>query len=63
MREHTGPVALVAKRIPREVLEALYGLSIKVRSIGEGGDGNVTAEDLLIAYASMWCLWCDWSFH
>lgn len=53
MREHTGPVALVVKRIPRDVLEALYGLSIKVRGIEEGGDGNVTAEDLLIAYASM----------
>lgn len=50
MREHTGPVALVAKRIPKDVLEALYGLSIKVE---EGGNGNVTAEDLLIAYASM----------
>lgn len=51
MREHTGPTALVVKRIPRGVLEALYGLSIKVRSAEEGGDGNVTAEDLLVAYA------------
>lgn len=53
MREHTGPVALVVKRIPKDVLEALYGLSIKVSGVEEGGDGNVTAEDLLIAYASM----------
>lgn len=53
MREHTGPVALVVRRIPKDVLQALYGLSIKVRSTEEGGDGNVTAEDLLIAYASM----------
>ncbi|KAH0826610.1 hypothetical protein J3R83DRAFT_4974 [Lanmaoa asiatica] len=48
---YTGPVALVVKRIPKDVLEVSYGLSIKVRSIEEGGDGNVTAEDLLIAYA------------
>ncbi|KAF8137485.1 hypothetical protein EV363DRAFT_1318116 [Boletus edulis] len=51
MREHTGPVALVVKMVPKAVLEALYGLSIKVRGVEEGGDGNVTAEDLLIAYA------------
>jgi len=51
MREHTGPVALVVKRIPKNVLEALYGLSIKTSSVEEGGDGNATAEDLLIAYA------------
>jgi large subunit GTPase 1 len=53
MREHTGPVALAVKRIPKGVLEALYGLSIKVSSVEEGGDGNVTAENFLIAYASM----------
>lgn len=53
MREHTGPVALVVKRLPKNVLEASYGLSIKVSGVEEGGDGNVTAEDLLIAYASM----------
>ncbi|KAG8216858.1 hypothetical protein J3R82DRAFT_7121 [Butyriboletus roseoflavus] len=51
MREYTGPVALVVRRIPKDVLGALYGLSIKVRSVEEDGDGNVTAEDLLIAYA------------
>jgi large subunit GTPase 1 len=51
MREHTGPVALAVKRIPKGVLEALYGLSIKVSSVEEGGDGNVTAENFLIAYA------------
>ena len=52
MREHTGPVGLVTKRIPKNVLEAFYGLRIKVKGAEEGGDGNVTAEDLLIAYAS-----------
>ncbi|KAH7930544.1 P-loop containing nucleoside triphosphate hydrolase protein [Leucogyrophana mollusca] len=51
MREHSGPTALVTKRIPREVLEATYGLAIKVKGIEEGGDGSVTAEDFLISYA------------
>jgi large subunit GTPase 1 len=52
LREHTGPTALVVKRIPKGVLESIYGLSIRTRSAEEGGDGNITAEDLLIAYAS-----------
>ena len=52
LREHTGPTALVVRRIPKEVVEAIYGLSIRSKSIEEGGDGKVTAEDLLIAYAS-----------
>lgn len=52
MKEHTGPAALVVRRIPREVLEATYGLSIKVKAVEEGGDGKVGAEDFLIAYAS-----------
>lgn len=52
LREHTGPVALVVRRLPREILEATYGLTIKVRGVEEGGDGNVKAEDFLQAYAS-----------
>ena len=52
MREYTGPVALVAKRLPKEVLEATYGLTIGTRNVEEGGDGNITAENLLVAYAS-----------
>lgn len=52
MKEYTGPVSLVVQRIPREVLEATYGLSIKVRGIEEGGNGLITAENFLIAYAS-----------
>ncbi|KAJ7655003.1 hypothetical protein DFH06DRAFT_1201312 [Mycena polygramma] len=51
MKEHTGPAALVVKRIPKEVLEATYGLAIKVKGVDEGGDGQVTAENFLIAYA------------
>ena len=52
LREYTGPSALVVKRIPKEVLEATYGLSIKTKSRDDGGDGQVTASSLLKAYAS-----------
>lgn len=53
MREYRGPVGLVTKRIPRGVLEAKYGLTIRHRGTEEGGDGadEVLAEDLLVAYA------------
>ncbi|CAK7224034.1 hypothetical protein SCUCBS95973_005383 [Sporothrix curviconia] len=51
LREFTGPAALVATRIPKTFLEAVYGIHIRTKNITEGGDGNVTAEDLLMAYA------------
>ena len=52
MREHTGPIALVVKRIPKAVLDATYGLDIRTRSAEEGGNGQIVPEDLLVAYAS-----------
>ncbi|KAG6830293.1 hypothetical protein H0H92_001371 [Tricholoma furcatifolium] len=51
LREYTGPASLLAQRFPKEVLEATYGLSIKVTGIEEGGDGKVRADNFLIAYA------------
>lgn len=51
LREYTGPVALVAKRIPKSFLEALYGITINMRPLEEGGTGTVTASELLRAYA------------
>ncbi|KAG6817702.1 hypothetical protein H0H87_004493 [Tephrocybe sp. NHM501043] len=51
LREYTGPATLLVQRIPKEVLEATYGLSIKVSGIEEGGDGKVRADNFLIAYA------------
>ncbi|KAF8973587.1 P-loop containing nucleoside triphosphate hydrolase protein [Flammula alnicola] len=51
LREYTGPVALLTKRLPKDILEATYGLTIKVRGVEEGGDGSVTAENFLISYA------------
>lgn len=51
MREHTGPVALITRRIPQEVLEAMYGLRIVTLPIGEGGSGIPTAAEFLTTYA------------
>lgn len=51
MREHTGPVALITKRLPKTYLEAFYGIRIRVTSELDGGTGTPTAEELLVAYA------------
>lgn len=52
LREHTGPVTLLVRRIPHNLLETIYGLAITVRTAEEGGDGQATAGDLLVPYAS-----------
>ncbi|KAI8324838.1 P-loop containing nucleoside triphosphate hydrolase protein [Martensiomyces pterosporus] len=52
LREFTGPSGLVAQRIPKWVLEAIYGIEIKTRHEEEGGTGIPTAEELLTAYAA-----------
>ncbi|KAJ4484903.1 P-loop containing nucleoside triphosphate hydrolase protein [Lentinula edodes] len=51
MKEYTGPISLVVQRIPQNVLEATYGLSINVKGVEEGGNGQMSAENLLVAYA------------
>ena len=51
LREHTGPVTLVVRRIPKALLEGMYGLNIKSLGPDEGGNGSLSAEDLLIPYA------------
>ena len=51
MKEYTGPVTLVIKRVMKEVLEATYGLDIQVKGVEDGGDGVLRAEDLLSTYA------------
>ena len=50
-REFTGPAGLVAQRIPKHFLEALYGVTIHTRPLEEGGTGIPTANELLRAYA------------
>ena len=52
MREYTRPTTLVVRRIPKEVLEAIYGLSIRTESAEEVGGGKITGPELLVAYAS-----------
>lgn len=52
MREHTAPVDLLCMRIPKEVLEATYGLHVPVKPLDEGGTGQPTSKDLLSSYAS-----------
>ncbi|KAF2093885.1 P-loop containing nucleoside triphosphate hydrolase protein [Rhizodiscina lignyota] len=51
LREFTGPAGLVAQRIPKAFLEAVYGMTIRIRPLEEGGTGTPTAEELLRAYA------------
>ena len=49
LREYTGPVTLVVRRIPKEALEGTYGLNIKHSE--DSRDGPICAGDLLISYA------------
>lgn len=51
LREFSGPVSLVTRRIPQPFLEAVYGIQIRTRPIEEGGTGVPTAAELLAAYA------------
>ena len=57
LREYTGPAGLVARRIPKAFLEAVYGISIEMRPLEEGGSGVPTAEELLNAYARARGFW------
>jgi large subunit GTPase 1 len=52
MREYSAPVDLLCQRIPREILEGVYGIRIDVKDEEEGGTGLVGWEDLLSTYAS-----------
>jgi large subunit GTPase 1 len=48
LREHTAPCTLVVQRIPREILQLTYGLTIRPYEVNNDG----TAGDVLIPYAS-----------
>lgn len=52
LREFTGPSALVAQRVPKWVLENVYGIKIRTRD-AEGVQVNrkPTGTELLVAYA------------
>ena len=51
LREYTGPVELITRRIPQEVLEGMYGLKINTLPISEGGTGVPTAREFLNTYS------------
>ncbi|PWN54412.1 P-loop containing nucleoside triphosphate hydrolase protein [Violaceomyces palustris] len=51
MREYTGPAELVAKRIPKDIIEATYGFRIQTLAEEEGGTGQPTGLEILTAYA------------
>lgn len=52
MREYSAPADLVCRRIPKDILEGVYGIGIGIKAVEEGGTGLVTWEDLLSSYAS-----------
>lgn len=53
MRDHVPPISLVCQHIPRNVLEATYGINIIRPREDEDPDRKPTAEELLTAYGYM----------
>ncbi|EFX89969.1 hypothetical protein DAPPUDRAFT_309652 [Daphnia pulex] len=53
MRDHVGPVNLIASLIPRSILESTYGIFIPKPSEGEDATRPPTSEELLNAYGFM----------
>ncbi|KAK0563914.1 hypothetical protein OC844_001963 [Tilletia horrida] len=51
MREYTAPAELVARRIPKDILEGEYGFAIDIMPVEEGGTGEATGLEVLSAYA------------
>lgn len=51
LKDPFGPSALVAQRIPRKVVEAIYGIRIIQPAEGEDPNRKPTASELLSAYA------------
>ncbi|XP_066457818.1 large subunit GTPase 1 homolog [Eleutherodactylus coqui] len=53
MRDHIPPISLIAQRIPRYVLETIYGINIIRPREDEDQDRAPTSEELLSAYGYM----------
>lgn len=52
LRDYIGPCTLVAERIPKYYLEAVYGIHIKTKGLDDGVQRDYpTAQELLVAYA------------
>ena len=50
MRDHVPPISLVCSRVPRPVLERLYGIRLPRPHEGEDPDRSPYAEELCGAY-------------
>ncbi|XP_056421357.1 large subunit GTPase 1 homolog [Hyla sarda] len=53
MRDHVPPISLIAQRIPRDVMEAIYSVNIIRPREDEDQDRSPTSEELLTAYGYM----------
>ncbi|XP_075427231.1 large subunit GTPase 1 homolog [Ascaphus truei] len=53
MRDHIAPISLIAQRVPRHVLEAVYGINIIRPREDEDQERAPTSEELLSAYGYM----------
>lgn len=53
LREWTGPAEIVARRIPKDVLEQLYSFKLYSKSNDDPDIKWVTGEELLISFACM----------
>ncbi|XP_025953327.2 large subunit GTPase 1 homolog isoform X1 [Dromaius novaehollandiae] len=53
MRDHVPPISLVCQHIPRNILEATYGINIIRPREDEDPDRKPTAEELLTAHGCM----------
>uniref|UniRef100_U3IAH3 Large subunit GTPase 1 homolog n=1 Tax=Anas platyrhynchos platyrhynchos TaxID=8840 RepID=U3IAH3_ANAPP len=53
MRDHVPPISLISFHIPRNILEATYGISIIRPREDEDPDRKPTAEELLTAFGYM----------
>lgn len=53
MRDHVPPISLIAQRIPRQVVEAIYGINIIRPREDEDQHRSPTSEELLAAYGYM----------
>uniref|UniRef100_A0A8C5UQB9 Large subunit GTPase 1 homolog n=1 Tax=Malurus cyaneus samueli TaxID=2593467 RepID=A0A8C5UQB9_9PASS len=53
MRDHVPPISLISFHIPRNILEATYGINIIRPREDEDPDRKPTAEELLTAYGCM----------
>ncbi|EMR08604.2 hypothetical protein PNEG_03080 [Pneumocystis murina B123] len=52
LKDYISPIALIVSRISKEVLEMIYGISLKIKTVEENGMEILAAEEFLEKYAS-----------